>query len=140
MISCKSSSSLINYYLCALFCDECSQRENTNTILAKLMRDRRREFFGRLGKKTYEELKYEFENSACRVDDVLLYPVLDTKNKRTLYTLLQLKERFLHLYTTSLYRINEMNKNIHKNYEDRMKGLITDISPIHPSTKLFPDN
>ena len=24
-----------------------------------------------------------------------------------------------------------MNKNIH-NYEDRMKGLITDISPIHP--------
>jgi hypothetical protein len=100
-----------------------------------------------------EELKYEFENSACRVDDVLLYPVLDTKNKRTLYTLLQLKERFLHLYTTSLYnifiqhlyttslyRINEMNKNIHKNYEDRMKGLITDISPIHPSTKLFPDN
>ena len=50
MISCKSSSSLmINYYLCALFCDECSQRENTNTILAKffLMRDRRREFFGR---------------------------------------------------------------------------------------------
>lgn len=35
MISCKSSSSLINYYLCALFCDECSQRENTNKILAK---------------------------------------------------------------------------------------------------------
>ena len=110
MISCKSSSSLINYYLCALFCDECSQRENTNTILAKLMRDRRREFFGRLGKKTYEELKYEFENSACRVDDVLLYPVLDTKNKRTLYTLLQLKERFLHLYTTSLYNIFIPNK------------------------------
>ena len=47
--------------------------------------------------QTYEELKTEFENHACRVDDVLLYPVLDTKNERTLYTLLQLKERFSHL-------------------------------------------
>ncbi|CAL6313079.1 unnamed protein product [Bathycoccus prasinos] len=47
--------------------------------------------------QTYEELKHEFENHACRVDDVLLYPVLDTKNKRTLYTLLRLKERFSHL-------------------------------------------
>ena len=46
--------------------------------------------------QTYEELKTEFENHACRVDDVLLYPVLDTKNERTLYTLLQLKERFSH--------------------------------------------
>ena len=45
----------------------------------------------------YEELKTEFENHAYRVDDVLLYPVLDTKNERTLYTLLQLKERFSHL-------------------------------------------
>ncbi|CAL6325739.1 unnamed protein product [Bathycoccus prasinos] len=47
--------------------------------------------------KTYEELKTEFENHACRIDDVLLYPVLDTKNERTLCTLLQLKERFSHL-------------------------------------------
>ena len=47
--------------------------------------------------QTYEELKTKFENHACRVDDVLLYPVLDTKNERTLYTLLQLKERFSHL-------------------------------------------
>ena len=47
--------------------------------------------------QTYEELKTEFENYACRIDDVLLYPVLDTKNERTLYTLLQLKERFSHL-------------------------------------------
>ena len=38
--------------------------------------------------QTYEELKTEFENHACRVDDVLLYPVLNTKNERTLYTLL----------------------------------------------------
>ena len=45
----------------------------------------------------HEELKTEFENHAYRVDDVLLYPVLDTKNERTLYTLLQLKERFSHL-------------------------------------------
>ena len=44
--------------------------------------------------QTYEELKSEFEKCACRIDDVLLYPVLDTKNERTLYTLLQLKERF----------------------------------------------
>ncbi|CAL6394002.1 unnamed protein product [Bathycoccus prasinos] len=43
--------------------------------------------------QTYEELKIKFENHACRVDDALLYPVLDTKNERTLYTLLQLKER-----------------------------------------------
>ena len=42
-------------------------------------------------------MKTDFENHACRVDDVLLYPVLDTKNERTLYTLLQLKERFSHL-------------------------------------------
>ena len=47
--------------------------------------------------QTYEELKTEFENYASRVDDVLLYPVLDTKSERTLYTLLQLKERFSHL-------------------------------------------
>ena len=47
--------------------------------------------------QTYEELKTYFENHARRVDDVLLYPVLDTKNERTLYTLLQLKERFSHL-------------------------------------------
>ena len=47
--------------------------------------------------QTYEELKSEFEKYACRIDDVLLYPVLDTKNERTLYTLLQLKERFSHL-------------------------------------------
>ena len=47
--------------------------------------------------QTYEELKTKFENHACRVDDVLLYPVLDTKNESTLYTLLQLKERFSHL-------------------------------------------
>ena len=47
--------------------------------------------------QTYEELKTEFEKRACRIDDVLLYPVLDTKNERTLYTLLQLKERFSHL-------------------------------------------
>jgi len=47
--------------------------------------------------QTYEELKTDFENHACRVDDVLLYPVLNTKNERTLYTLLQLKERFSHL-------------------------------------------
>ena len=33
--------------------------------------------------QTYEELKTEFENYACRIDDVLLYPVLDTKNFRT---------------------------------------------------------
>jgi len=46
---------------------------------------------------TYEDLKTEFEKHACRIDDVLLYPVLDTKNERTLYTLLQLKERFSHL-------------------------------------------
>ena len=26
--------------------------------------------------QTYEELKSDFENHACRVDDVLLYPVL----------------------------------------------------------------
>ena len=44
--------------------------------------------------QTYEELKTEFENHACRVDDVLLYPVLDTKNERTMYTLLQLKYSF----------------------------------------------
>ena len=44
--------------------------------------------------QTYEELKTDFENHACRIDDVLLYPVLDTKNERTLYTLLQLKERY----------------------------------------------
>jgi hypothetical protein len=62
MISCKSSSSLINYYLCALFCDECSQRENTNKILAKLLRDRRREFFGRLALyyAHMEEIKQTF--------------------------------------------------------------------------------
>ncbi|CAL6334501.1 unnamed protein product [Bathycoccus prasinos] len=48
--------------------------------------------------QTYGELKTEFENHACRVDDVLLYPVLDTKNERTLYTLLQLKERFYFLF------------------------------------------
>ena len=47
--------------------------------------------------QTYEELKSDFEKYACRIDDVLLYPVLDTKNERTLYTLLQLKERFSHL-------------------------------------------
>ena len=47
--------------------------------------------------QTYEELKTEFEKHVCRIDDVLLYPVLDTKNERTLYTLLQLKERFSHL-------------------------------------------
>ena len=47
--------------------------------------------------QTYAELKTYFEKYACRVDDVLLYPVLDTKNERTLYTLLQLKERFSHL-------------------------------------------
>ena len=47
--------------------------------------------------QSYEELKTKFENHACRVDDVLLYPVLNTKNERTLYTLLQLKERFSHL-------------------------------------------
>jgi len=45
--------------------------------------------------QTYEELKTEFEKHACRIDDVLLYPVLDTKNERTLYTLLQLKESIL---------------------------------------------
>ena len=32
--------------------------------------------------QTYEELKTEFEKHACRIDDVLLYPVLDTKNER----------------------------------------------------------
>ena len=47
--------------------------------------------------QTYEELKSDFEKYTCRIDDVLLYPVLDTKNERTLYTLLQLKERFSHL-------------------------------------------
>ena len=47
--------------------------------------------------QTYEELKTEFENYACRIDDVLLYPVLDTKNEGTLCILLQLKERFSHL-------------------------------------------
>ena len=36
--------------------------------------------------QTYEELKSDFEKYACRIDDVLLYPVLDTKNERTLYT------------------------------------------------------
>ena len=36
--------------------------------------------------QTYEELKTEFEKYACRIDDVLLYPVLNTKNERTLYT------------------------------------------------------
>ena len=30
--------------------------------------------------QTYEELKSDFEKYACRIDDVLLYPVLDTKN------------------------------------------------------------
>ena len=45
----------------------------------------------------YEEAKTEFEKHACRIDDVLMYPVLDTKNELTLYTLLQLKERFSHL-------------------------------------------
>ena len=47
--------------------------------------------------QTYEELKTYFEKYACRVDNVLLYPVLDTNNERTLYTSLQLKERFSHL-------------------------------------------
>ena len=47
--------------------------------------------------QTYEELKTYFEKYACRIDDVLLYPVLNTKKERTLYTLLQLKERFSHL-------------------------------------------
>jgi len=47
--------------------------------------------------QTYEETKTEFEKHVCRIDDVLLYPVLDTKKERTLYTLLQLKERFSHL-------------------------------------------
>lgn len=58
MISCKSSSLMINYYFCALFCDECRQRENTNTILAKfVMRDRRREFFGRFWELCDDEEK-----------------------------------------------------------------------------------
>jgi hypothetical protein len=41
----------------------------------------------------------------------------------------------LALQGRKLVFINEMNKNIHKNYEDRMKGLITDVSlylrPLH---------
>ena len=36
--------------------------------------------------QTYAELKTYFEKYACRIDDVLLYPVLNTKNERTLYT------------------------------------------------------
>ena len=47
--------------------------------------------------RTYEEVKTEFEKHVCRIDDVLIYPVKDAKNERTLYTLLQLKERFSHL-------------------------------------------
>ena len=47
--------------------------------------------------QTYKETKNEFESHKCRIDDVLLYPVRVTKNERTLYTLLQLKERFSHL-------------------------------------------
>ena len=41
----------------------------------------------------------------------------------------------LALQGRKLVFINEMNKNIHKNYEDRMKDLITDVSlylrPLH---------
>ena len=41
----------------------------------------------------------------------------------------------LALQGRKLVFINEMNKNIHKSYEDRMKGLITDVSlylrPLH---------
>ena len=33
--------------------------------------------------QTYAELKTYFEKYACRIDDVLLYPVLNTKNERT---------------------------------------------------------
>ena len=36
--------------------------------------------------QTYAELKTYFEKYACRIDDVLLYPALNTKNERTLYT------------------------------------------------------
>ena len=36
--------------------------------------------------RTYEETKTEFEKHVCRIDDVLLYPVKDAKNERTLYT------------------------------------------------------
>ena len=32
--------------------------------------------------QTYEELKSDFEKCACRIDDVLLYPVLDTIEHR----------------------------------------------------------
>ena len=90
--------------------------------------------------QTYEELKTEFENHACRIDDVLLYPVLDTKNERTLYTLLQLKERFSHL-TFSRFALGyerRRGKCARVSFEVdcfSMKGLITDVSlylrPLH---------
>jgi len=38
------------------------------------------------------------------------------------------EKQSLALQGRKLVFINEMNKNIHKNYEDRMKGLITDVS------------
>ena len=37
----------------------------------------------------------------------------------------------LALQGRKLVFINEMNKNIHKNYEDRMKDLITDVRSIY---------
>jgi hypothetical protein len=49
---------------------------------------------------------------------------LETSNtKRDIF-----EKQSLALQGRKLVFINEMNKNIHKNYEDRMKGLITDAS------------